>query len=1238
VDPGKCTLTLNNRLGKYSPRNPLSPYYELIGRNTPIRVSVPGTDTRLELDGDVANNTSTPDHTDLDITGDLDIRWEGETDWYEPGQRILIGKWGAAGNRSYHMRLQDGQLVLHVTTDGTTGFNWAFPLPALPRHAALRATADVDNGAGGHTFRGYWAETIDGPWTQFNVDRVGTPNISIFVSTAPLTIAPEQLDLITVPRHPVAGRVHAAEVRAGIDGTVVAAPDFAAQNPGTTSFADTAGRTWTLAGTAEITNRNVRFIGEVSSWPSRWDVSGNDVRVPIEAAGILRRLGQGAKALDSTLRRRIPSFGPLAYWPMEDGAAATQAYSPLDGVAPLALTRVNWASASSLASSNPLPVLASSGTDLPVMLGRVPAPSTTLTSWEVQWVFRIDNGPATRRTFMRILAAGGTVAEWLIQSGTDGSNLIGRDIEGATVVTHSIGTGTDLFGQWVRAVFAVSQSGSDVLYSITWTDVGGDAGSFSDSVTGTIGRPTAVASPPDGYSADLDGLALGHISVWPNDLSAAYLGAIDAWTGETAGARMSRLADEESVPLSQQSLPDRQTQVGPQLPNTLLALLEEAATADGGILYERRDAVGLTYRDRISLYNQTVALELDYTEPGHVAPPLEPVDDDQKVRTDVTVTRSGGASGRAVLEEGALSVQAPPDGVGLYDESVTLSLHEDEQAEPIAAWRMHLGTVDEARYPVLNINLAAAPSLAETVTGLDSGDRLQIANPPAWLPPGPIDLIVQGYTEVIGHPNDWDFQLNCTPASPWIVGVVGDSERGRVDANPAGSALAVATDADETLLVVHTPARGPMGPAPWITSAGPAPTYPAELPYDIRLGGEAARVLANAPVVWDTFDRAEAHGTILNINTDFEEDLDGWTGSGATLERVATPELASAPFSGQWSMKIVPNGVAEFPNAGSDMIPVTAGTQYNLSGWLLCETSRNVALNINWFDAGSGYLSTSSNDQAVTADTWTFFTLTATAPVGAAAANLAPTVPDFPLATDVAYADEVRFSAVVANTWGRSYSPSTWAETGGLASDRSLNGTAGVITLAATPATLRFQRLVAGLSDTEVLVRMSVSQVATGNALLPSVLLRYVDTANFYRARLHFGLTGALSASITRGTTAVGSTATLPYTYTAGQWFWVRARLTGQRLQLRVWPDGQLEPAVWHKDETISTSTIASGQVGVTASAFDTNTNVSPQLRYDDFTVITPQLMTVQRSLNGVVKAHAVGTEVRVVNPAVVAL
>ena len=39
IQPQTATFTINNRDGRFSPRNPLGPYYGQIGRNTPIRVS-----------------------------------------------------------------------------------------------------------------------------------------------------------------------------------------------------------------------------------------------------------------------------------------------------------------------------------------------------------------------------------------------------------------------------------------------------------------------------------------------------------------------------------------------------------------------------------------------------------------------------------------------------------------------------------------------------------------------------------------------------------------------------------------------------------------------------------------------------------------------------------------------------------------------------------------------------------------------------------------------------------------------------------------------------------------------------------------------------------------------------------------------------------------------------------------------------------------------------------------------
>lgn len=54
VDPGRCSLVLDNRGGRFSPRNPRSPYYGRLTRNTPLRVGVRhGSQTLWRFHGEV---------------------------------------------------------------------------------------------------------------------------------------------------------------------------------------------------------------------------------------------------------------------------------------------------------------------------------------------------------------------------------------------------------------------------------------------------------------------------------------------------------------------------------------------------------------------------------------------------------------------------------------------------------------------------------------------------------------------------------------------------------------------------------------------------------------------------------------------------------------------------------------------------------------------------------------------------------------------------------------------------------------------------------------------------------------------------------------------------------------------------------------------------------------------------------------------------------------------------------
>ncbi|MFJ3786988.1 hypothetical protein [Streptomyces sp. NPDC090093] len=824
TNPSKAALQLNNRLGKYSPRNPMSPYFGLIGRNTPVRIAVHGGNSYLNVTGQNNSGASTPDVAALDITGDTDIRLDATLDrWVTPAgaqHTDLAGKYSTAGNqRSWMLQERRGRIYLEWSANGTAILSATSTVaPAVPpsRRMAWRVTLDVDNGAGGWTVTFYTAETIAGPWTQLGAPVTGTGTTSVFASTTVLKVG----DATNLSYSKPAGQIHAFELRNGIGGTPVANPDFTAQTPGAPSITDATGKVWTMATNGSIRNRHVLFHGDISSWPTRWDLSGNDVYVTAEAAGTLRRLGQGRKSLDSTLRRRLPSHAPLAYWPCEDSAGATQAYSPLAGVTPLIVTGFDFAKDDTLGGSGALPTVAPGGT----MRGRIPAPPAPSTVWAVCMPYRIDGTPPVAEQEMLSWTTTGTARRWRVVQSATATHLQCYDAAGALLFESGGIITPDVYGRWVRLEIKATQSGPNISFTLRWTQVGGGSYPVSDAFAGTLGNLSQIDTS---FGPGLPGIRVGHITAWSADvITSAYESADHGFTGETATDRLARLATEEArtVALSVYTDPSiPTTRLGSQRPADLLTLLQDSADADGGILYESKTDASLAYRDMNSLYNQTPRLVLSYTADGEIGPPLEPTDDDQKTRNDITVSRASGSSARAVLESGPLSVQAPPDGVGVYDDAITLNLATDDQPEPIASWRLHLGTWDEARYPTVRLMLHAAPHLIPAVLQLTIGDRIQITNLPPWLPPGPLDLLVQG----ISHAPDqytWDVELTCTPAGPWRVGVYDSADLGKADTS--GAQLTSGITSGATSFSVTTTAG-----LPWTTA-------PGEFPARIVIGGE----------------------------------------------------------------------------------------------------------------------------------------------------------------------------------------------------------------------------------------------------------------------------------------------------------------------------------------------------------------------------------------------------------------
>jgi hypothetical protein len=580
---------------------------------------------------------------------------------------------------------------------------------------------------------------------------------------------------------------------------------------------------------------DVRFLGEVAAWPTRWDKPGKDVYAPLEAAGVMRRLGQGNAPAPSAPRTYILAADPTAYWPLEDGPQTVQ------------------------------PGAAAGAGGAMQLVGR-PAPSVwgqgALASWlpAVAKIEPKDAGSTLRASvqqpdftdtwtfdFMRSGGYGATVGGTVfsIRFGDSSS-----DVKTAGITFNALDSEIDLFVEFsTLATVAVdaalwddnphhvrltaTQDGADIDYQV-WID---GASVLTTTDTSETLRQVQVAQATISITVET-ALATGHWAVYtdPPTLAEAVAAAF-GHPGEAAGRRIERICSEQGIPFIDVGDLDDTAPMGPQAALPPLELLHEAAQADHGLLYESRVQLGLEYRTRVDLQNQAPALTADYSDKVFHGLP-EPVDDDRFTRNDVTAKRPSSGEARAVLEAGALSTADPPDGVGTYDTSVTVNAAGDGFLQDHAGWLLNLGTVDEARFPRLAFRLNAVPAIAATIAALDLGDLVRITDLPAWLPPDDVDALVQGTEETLAS-HMRDIELTTAPATPYVVAEYEAAKGDPTKYDTQGSELNEDLDTTETGVDVLV-TQGPL----WTTDDD-------ETPFDIIIGGERMTVTDVTPAISD---------------------------------------------------------------------------------------------------------------------------------------------------------------------------------------------------------------------------------------------------------------------------------------------------------------------------------------------------------------------------------------------------
>lgn len=868
-------FTLNNRDNLFTDDDPNSPLFRKFGQNTRVRAGVLDPTRGLDLYARFSNLDISPDgeriwtadKASLDITGDLDIRWEMDIRGTRNYPQMIAAKYLTSGNqRSWAVyTLQHGGLALRTSADGATNILHSSTAAIVPENEgrlAYRVTLDVNNGAGGKTYTWYTAPSLAGPWTLAETTTVAGTT-SIFSSSAELLVGAGNggYQLFTDTYH-FTGRMYGFELRNGIAGTLVANfdPNTHAEI-GDTSWADTCAspNTWTIANS---TNRSairlgsdrIRFTGEIQTRPDDWDESGTDRWCAMTAQGILSHYSSNRAPLQSVERRYWTRQSDIVgYWPMEDGDGATTVSSAIDEGFAGEIVDCSFGEAEGFFGTSGAMTLDEAGVSTASFVANE---HTGSGAWGWVFYFKLEELPVSEAVLVNIYPIFGSVQRWAFQVGLTTFRWTAYSPSGAVVADSFASAVVNPSTGWVAMSMTYKQEGGNIRYETSWHAVGGGV-SYTHAVggttfAGTVGQATRAYFSPTDSSYDRAQIAQfvffnKEYEINSNEFADISVG----FAGETFIERWIRLLAEENIPHDWIGDPSESELVGPQLATTLYSILEAGAKVDAGLISEARDTIGLSYISGRMLGNRK-RLDLSYTS-SHLSNTPRPADSGRYTVNDFTAKREDGGSARyQATDARRKNIRLPDDpvspGVGPFERSESYNAFADSRMPFLASFRVHLGTWDERIIPTMIVSthrteIGGDSDLLASIFSQDIGDPIAIVDTAGTpMPPNDARALTTGYTETIKNLTH-DISFNTVPIGPYDVGVFSSYDAEYVpvlDVEGEETTLDGALNTTATTIPFKT-LRTALVPF-WVDSVG----YPADIgggvTLDIDINGERVRV------------------------------------------------------------------------------------------------------------------------------------------------------------------------------------------------------------------------------------------------------------------------------------------------------------------------------------------------------------------------------------------------------------
>ncbi|QIJ62546.1 carbohydrate binding domain-containing protein [Streptomyces sp. JB150] len=680
TQPGTASLVLDNADGRFTSDRTTSPYYPNVKKNVPIRLRVVTADRNL-----ITNPSFESGLADWSKSATPTI--DPSTARAKVGTQSMLLTFGGVG--------VSGQTA-HTTVYGLdigatyTASAWVW-VPAGGTHVHLRVGGVADGAA----------STLTDTWQRIQVTFTAT--------------APQHVIGVRSFTTPTAGH------QVWIDGVQV--------EEGSMPSAET------LVDGAQI---HPRYVGMVNSWPVKWQ--GLQSKVTVTCTDVFK-WSDLERELLPMLSQEVLLDRPTAYYPLTEASDAASAgdLSGTAGVGTLAVTQAGTGGTLDFAAgtgpnSCPAPVFTPSSTSagkyLSADLGQ------SMVDANVNFRARIEAWFSTSTNGRVLLALASTDASTrvvvLLESGT-GKLALEKDQGGNGTQTYVFPTPNLADGKLHHLVY--NEFTNDLVIDGTTYNLFAYNG--TDMRMLTVGGYAGTRL----WSGTISHVAVYCRSITATELAGHYTTGTTAHVGESASARMARIASYVGLSVTTQGSTFDPMASQAQLGQSALTHMREIETTESGKLLASRASVGLVFQSRGLRYNPTPAVTLAFADLE--TDDLDLLDDDQKMVNTVVASRPEGATQRIVN-------QAAVDTYGPKPRNLTLLKTSDNSVADASNWLVSRYADPPPEIRQVPVQAYSLPlTTYRALLDADVSTVIGLTSLPDQAPAPTATLVVEGYSERI---------------------------------------------------------------------------------------------------------------------------------------------------------------------------------------------------------------------------------------------------------------------------------------------------------------------------------------------------------------------------------------------------------------------------------------------------------------------------------------------------------